>query len=316
MTVGVYTGEALARYGFGQGHPFGPDRLAAFERGMEAHGLTERVVWCSAVEAEETDILRFHTREYLERVKTQSVQGTGFLDLGDTPAFRGVYEAASHVVGSVVDAVAALMADELRFAFVPIAGLHHARRDRASGFCVFNDIGVVIEYLLEQEGLERVGYIDIDAHHGDGVYYGFADDPRVSIADIHQDGRTLFPGTGHAQETGTGAGAGTKLNHPLQPGADDEAFTEAWGEAEAHIRAHSPDFLILQAGVDSLAGDPLAGLNLSAASHSLAASRLAELAEGTAGGRLLVLGGGGYNRDNIGHGWSEVVATLLGADLE
>src|SRR5256885_8951990 len=142
---------------------------------------------------------------------------------------------------------------ESRRAFVPIAGLHHAARDRAAGFCVFNDCGVAIE-LVKRAGLKRVGYVDIDAHHGDGVFYAFEEDAAVVFADLHEDGRYLYPGSGALEERGRGAAAGTKLNVPLPPGADDEVFARVWPHVIARPEKFAPEFMILQCGADSLEG--------------------------------------------------------------
>src|SRR5689334_3491037 len=223
MTSGlaVVVGERLARYGFGDGHPFGPDRHGAFLREFEARGLHRRSQLLEPRDATEDEILSFHTPTYVSLVRERSATGQGFLDAGDTPAFRGVYEAAACVVGASLNAAAAIMSGQSRRGFVPIAGLHHAGRDHAAGFCVFNDIGVVIELLRKRHGLTRIAYVDIDAHHGDGVFYAFEDDANVIFADIHEDGRYLYPGTGRADERGKGAAAGTKLNLPVPPGATD-----------------------------------------------------------------------------------------------
>ncbi len=312
--VGVWHGEALGRYGFGHGHPFGPDRLEAFWREMVRRGLDGRVRVMAPVQATRAEIERFHTPEHVERVVRQSRTGEGYLDYGDTPAFPGVYEAAATVVGSTLDAVRRVACGELAHGFVPIAGLHHARRDAAAGFCVFNDCGVAIETLRVELGLRRIAYVDIDAHHGDGVYYAFEEDPEVFIADVHEDGRYLYPGTGHAEERGRGAAEGTKLNLPLPPYADDEAFRAAWERVEAFVDAARPDFVLLQCGADSLAGDPITHLAFSPAAHAHAARRLKALAERHCGGRLVAMGGGGYSRPNLAAAWCAVVEALLGGE--
>src|SRR5579862_6425974 len=252
-SVAVVVSERLARYGFGDGHPFGPDRLAAFVREFGARGLAQRVSALEPRAASDEDLRTFHSPAYLEFVRERSASGTGLLDAGDTPAFRGVYEAAAGVVGATLAAMEAIMRGDCRRAFVPIAGLHHAARERAAGFCVFNDCGVAIE-LLKRAGLKRVAYVDIDAHHGDGVFYAFEEDAAVVFADLHEDGRYLYPGTGHADETGTGAATGMKLNLPLPPGADDRVFERLWPHVTAHIEKFAPEFLILQCGADSLEG--------------------------------------------------------------
>jgi len=309
--VCVYIGDELAAYGFGHGHPFGPDRLGAFWRQAQADGLDRQVLQCSPVVAARDAIERFHTPAYVERVITQSASGTGYLDAGDTPAPQGIYEAACCVVGSVLDAVARLLEGSCRHAFVPIAGLHHARRDAAAGFCVFNDCGIAIETLRKVHGVQRVAYVDIDAHHGDGVFYSFEDDPDLRFVDLHEDGRFLYPGSGSVTETGRGAALGTKLNIPMPPDAGDALFFRVWEQAEAFIDAARPEFILLQCGADSIAGDPITHLRYTPAAHRHAASRLCRLAAKHCHGRLLALGGGGYNRGNLAAAWSAVVAALV-----
>jgi len=311
MALRLYYGEELGRYGFGAEHPFGPDRLEAFWRACTAQGLHERAVMAAPVMASEADLGRFHTPEYIERVRALSASGTGYIDQGDTPAFPGVYEAAATVVGTVVDAVARVARGESLHAFVPIGGLHHARRERAAGFCVFNDIGCAIEALRGVHGIQRIAYIDIDAHHGDGVLYPFESDPDLIFADLHEDGRYLYPGSGSAYETGSGGAKGTKLNIPMPPGADDSAFLEVWPRVEEFVRAHRPEFILLQAGADSIAGDPLAHLRYTPAAHAHAARRLRALADELCNGRLVATGGGGYSHANIAAAWCAVVEAML-----
>jgi acetoin utilization protein AcuC len=313
MNVRVYYGHTLGAYGFGNDHPFGPDRLDAFWREFTRRGLDRRADIAAPATCADEDLARFHTRDYLARVKRLSQTGAGFLDYGDTPAFPGVYEAASTVVGSVLDALRAILNGECQRAFVPIAGLHHARRDGAAGFCVFNDQGVAIETLRAVHGIQRIAYVDIDAHHGDGVFYAFEDDPDVVIADIHEDGRYLYPGTGAANETGRGQATGTKLNIPMPPDAGDREFFRVWDQAEAFVRQAKPEFILLQAGADSLAGDPITHLRYTPAAHAHAARRLRALADECCGGRLLATGGGGYNRANLANAWCAVVEGLLDA---
>jgi len=309
--VCVVAGERLARYGFGDGHPFGPDRHAAFLREFESRGLDRRVALLETRSATDAELLSFHTPAYVELVRQRSQTGAGYLDGGDTPAWRGVFEAASDVVGATVLATEQIMVGAARRAFVPIAGLHHAARGGAAGFCVFNDIGVGIESLRRVHDLHRIAYVDIDAHHGDGVFYAYEDDAELIFADIHEDGRHLYPGTGSELETGRGLAAGTKLNIPLPPGAGDAAFDAVWPRVIEHVERFAPEFLILQCGADSLAGDPITHLRFSAATHRRAAAELADLAERLGHGRLLALGGGGYNRSNLAQAWTGVVEALV-----
>ncbi len=310
--VAVYAGAGTADYGFSGGHPFGQDRQDAFLRALRERELDRQVLILDAAPAREADLLLFHDAYYVGFVRDRCAREGGYLDMGDTPAEAHIFEAALAVAGATLAAAEAVMERRLARAFVPIGGLHHAARDHAAGFCVFSDIGVAIEMLRQRHGVRRIAYVDIDAHHGDGVFYAYEDDPDICIADIHQDGRTLYPGTGHADETGKGAAAGTKLNLPLPAGAGSSDFRQAWKAAEAFVDAAEPEFVIFQCGADSLAGDPLTALGLSADDHGFAAERLVMLAEKHAGGRLLALGGGGYSRPNLGAAWSAVTAALSG----
>ena len=312
QTVLVH-GALIAGYGFGEGHPFGPDRHGVFIEELKKEGLLEAVQSLAPRPATREELEWFHVPGYVDLVHERSATGEGYLDAGDTPAWPGVYEAAAGVVGAALVAVEAIMSGQARRGFVPIAGLHHASRGHAAGFCVFNDCGVVVEALKRLHGLTRIGYVDIDAHHGDGVYYSFEDDPALVFADIHEDGRFLYPGTGSAAETGKGPARGTKLNVPLMPGAGDDEFFEAWARVEAHLEQHEPQFIILQCGADSLEGDPITHLRFSEETHAHAARRLADVANRHAAGRLLAVGGGGYNRRNIARAWTRVVGELVTA---
>ena len=309
----VYKGSEIAAYGFGDPHPFGTDRHDVFHGELAAADLGDAVRYMTPRRATVDELLLFHTPEYIDKVSRMSKEGRGYLDEGDTPALPGIFDAASDVVGTTLAAVDAIMHGEAKRAFVPIAGLHHAARDRAAGFCVFNDCGVATEYLRHRHGLARIAYVDIDAHHGDGVFYGFVDDPDIIFADIHEDGRYLYPGTGAAEETGTGRARGTKLNVPLAPGADDAEFRMAWRRVEAYLDAAGPEFIIFQCGADSLEGDPITHLCFSEQAHADAAATLCRLADKHCGGRLVGTGGGGYNRENIARAWTRVVQAFVEA---
>lgn len=309
--VCVYLGEALATYNFGANHPFGPQRHAAFAEAFYKQALDQRVEVLTPVLGDDSQLLIFHTPEHVARVKAMSKLGHGFLDCGDTPAFAGIYDAGLSVVGTTLDAVRRVMSGEFRRAFTPIAGLHHARRDRAAGFCVFNDCGIAIEQLRHHYQLERVAYVDIDAHHGDGVFYSFEDDPGVCDVDLHEDGRFLYPGTGAPAETGRGVARGSKLNIPMPMFADDAQFMKAWQQAEDFIRQAEPQFILFQCGADSLRGDPITHLRYTREAHAHAAARLCQLADEICGGRMVAMGGGGYSLDNLAQAWTAVVNTLV-----
>ncbi|MEO1202995.1 MAG: acetoin utilization protein AcuC [Pseudomonadota bacterium] len=312
--VHVYKGEQLARYGFGDPHPFGTDRHDVFHAELANSAIADDLEFAKPERGSVDDLARFHTVEHIDRVSRLSALGTGYLDEGDTPAVPGIFEAALDVVGSVLHASDAIMRGDARRAFVPIAGLHHAARDRSAGFCVFNDCGVAAEYLRAKYGLKRIAYVDIDAHHGDGVFYSFEDDPDLIFADIHEDGRHLYPGTGAESETGTGRARGTKLNIPVAPGADDAKFNAAWRRVEDYLEAARPEFILFQCGADSLSGDPITHLEFSEQAHATAAASLCGIAERHAHGRIIGTGGGGYNRRNLARAWTRVVEAFVAAD--
>ena len=312
--VQLYVGDELAKYGFPNGHPFGPDRQDAFWKEAVKQKLPDRVDLRAPRVAKPAEIERFHNHEHVERVRALSAEGYGSIDYGDTPAYPGVYDASANVVGSALEGLARVMNGECLRTFQPIGGLHHARPGTAAGFCVFNDCGVVIDTLRTEYGVNRVAYVDIDVHHGDGLYYPFEEDPDLVYADIHEDGRFLYPGTGHEYEQGKGAGAGLKLNIPMQPGWGDKEFYAAWEQAVDHVRAHRPDFIVFQCGADSIAGDPLAHLQYTPAAHAHAARSLCALANELCNGRIMGFGGGGYNRGNLAAAWCAVLDEFIRGD--
>lgn len=310
-------GDDLARYGFGSSHPLGNDRIYAFWSKLQSERVANVIVEQPEI-ATEDDALSFHDKEYVSLVKAASKRGGVLLDRGDTPAFKGVFEAALYTVGSTLACLDFVIAHKDRsgnridHAFNPIGGLHHAMRDSASGFCVFNDIGVAIMAARIKHNIKRIAYVDIDAHHGDGVFYEYEDDPLLFFADIHEDGRHLFPGTGFSNETGKGAAAGTKINIPLDPGSGDERFLAEFSRIESFVDDAKPELVIFQCGADSLAGDPITHLQYSPKAHRHAADVLHRIAHKHCDGRIIGLGGGGYNRDNIGAAWTEVVKSFAG----
>ena len=307
----VYRGEAIAAYGFGDPHPFGTDRHDVFHKELEKAGLADSIDYGHPRPALVDELALFHTAAYIDKVSRMSAAGKGWLDDGDTPVVPGIYDAASAVVGAVLCAVDEVMHGNYKRAFIPIAGLHHAGRGHAAGFCVFNDCGIAAEYLRQQFGLKRIAYVDIDAHHGDGMFYGFEDDPDLIFADIHEDGRYLYPGTGAAEETGTGKALGTKLNIPLAPGADDSDFHNAWIQVDAYLEAAKPEFILMQCGADSLEGDPITHLCLTEEAHASAAAAVCRLADKHCKGRVIATGGGGYNRHNVARAWTRVVQSFV-----
>ena len=308
----VYSDEFL-KYDFGPGHPLTPIRLKLTYELSRAKGLFDHqnTALVSPRVASEEEVKLFHSEEYVSLVKRLSKIGHGLLDLGDTPAFKGVYEASAMTVGASLEAVDAVMSRRADHGINISGGLHHAHEDRASGFCVFNDPAVSIVYLKKKYRLERIMYFDMDAHHGDGVMYGFYTDAGVLDVDFHEDGRYLFPGTGFTSETGEKEGEGFKVNIPVPPGTGDEPYLTGFREiVPALVRAYKPEFILVQCGADSHADDLLAHLQLTTRTYEEIVTTLHKLAHEVASGRIVAFGGGGYNPANVARSWTMVAAAL------
>jgi acetoin utilization protein AcuC len=308
--VGVLEGKELLLYSFPSPHPFTSQRAQRFWDELHAERLRAQTL---QPEKADRGLLRmFHTEEHVRFVELASHLGYGALDQGDTPAFKGVFEATQYAVGSTVSAVEEVAAGRLDHAFNPVGGLHHATREASAGFCVFNDIGVSIELLRSRHGVRRILYVDIDVHHGDGVYYSYESDPDLFVFDVHEDGRYLYPGTGSVEETGQGEARGTKVNVPLKPGSGDESLLEQLPRLEEFAKAAKPEFIIFQCGADGLAGDPIAGLRYTPDAHRQAGALLHRLSHDLCEGRMVALGGGGYVPENCAGAWTAVVGSLIG----
>jgi acetoin utilization protein AcuC len=235
---------------------------------------------------------------------------------GDNPAFAGMHDASLEVCGASVAAAKAVWEGQVTHAFNPAGGLHHAMRNRASGFCIYNDPAAGIDWLLDH-GARKIAYIDVDTHHGDGVQAIYYDDPRVLTISFHESGRYLFPGTGFPDEIGDGDARGTSLNVPLEPGTAGEVWLECFDRVVPDaLDAFAPDVLVTQLGCDTHATDPLAHLALITDDYSAIAARLHELAHTHAGGRWVALGGGGYQIVRVvPRAWTIYFAELCGGDL-
>ncbi len=311
--------EKLLDYDLGPNHPLRPIRVKLTYNLLKEKGaLNDRNV--DVVEprsATRQEILLFHVEEYVRLVEKYSQRGSGILDMGDTPAFKGCYEATSLVVGASLKACDVIMSRDFDHAFNPSGGLHHAHPERASGFCIFDDPAISIRYLKSKHGVKRLVYLDIDAHHGDGVMYGFYEDPSVLDIDFHESGRYLFPGTGFPDETGAGKAKGLKINIPFPPEAGDEAYLETFRRlVPSLLRQFRPEIILVQCGADGHFDDRLAHLRLSTNFYREAIGEMHRLAHELCNGRLLVFGGGGYNLANVPRVWATAFATLAGLDLD
>ena len=257
------------------------------------------------------ELLRVHTPEYVAFVQQRDAAGTGFLDYGDTPAYPGVFERARLSVGGTLLGAQLILSGAADHVFNPSGGLHHAQRDRAGGFCVFNDIVIAVRR-LQAEGLARIAVVDVDGHHGDGTQALLYDEPILTIS-LHQyDGR-FYPRTGRADEIGAGAGQGYNLNVPLPRRTGHAAYLSAFDRAVLPaLRAYRPEFLLVQFGVDGHALDPLVGLQLTTHTYQALIERLHAVAHELCDGRLLLLGGGGYHPETVARCWSIMLGALAG----
>jgi acetoin utilization protein AcuC len=271
--------------------------------------------------ATEEELLLVHTGPYIDAVRRAGDLAPGDLARfglgpGDNPTFPGMHEASARVAGASVVAAEAILSGRAEHAFNPAGGLHHAMPARASGFCVYDDPAIAIAWLLK-EGVERVSYVDVDVHHGDGPQAIFYGDPRVLTISIHETGRYLFPGTGFVDERGEGEAEGTKVNVPLPPFTSDDDWLKVFREVVPPlVRRWKPDVLVTQLGCDTHHTDPLAHLNLSTRAYRETARALHELAHQAAGGRWVATGGGGYQWAKVvPRAWTIYFAEMSGRDV-
>ncbi|HHW14428.1 MAG TPA: acetoin utilization protein AcuC [Firmicutes bacterium] len=297
-----------------------PRRLHLFLDLVQELGLAgpEETLPPRAATAEELRLV--HTQGYLELVRRSSeagspVDGADLFGLGseDNPVYPGLHEAAALIAGGAVTAAERIMAGELDHVFHPAGGLHHAHRSRASGFCIYNDAAVAIA-ALENRFDARVAYVDLDAHHGDGVQFAFYDDPDVLTISFHETGRFLFPGSGEVLERGLHDGQGYAVNVPLEPFTEDDSFLEAFAAVVPPLlRAFHPDFLVSQHGCDGHYLDTMSDLAYTTRAYAEATALLHALAHELCAGRWLALGGGGYEAwDVVPRAWAVQWAELAG----
>ena len=314
VTAFIYRDDYL-KYQFGPGHPFQPIREKYTLDKIRELGILDRnAKLFEPKPASEEDLLLVHSEEYIEFVKSMSKSGGGYLDYGDTPATRGIYEASCSVVGGSICGVDLIMEGEVSHAFNPGGGLHHARRDGAAGFCVFNDIAIAARHLQKKHGVEKIAIVDIDGHHGDGTQLIFYEEPILTIS-LHRSG--IYPGTGYVDELGVGKGRGYSVNVPLPAGTPDEVYLYAFDEVvKPLVETYEPEILLNQFGVDGHYQDPLVGLGLTTKAYFEISARMHALAHGGSEGRYLVFGGGGYNPSNVSRCWAIMFATISGFPAE
>jgi len=315
----VYADELLD-YDFGRNHPMAPHRVDLTMRLSAAFGVLYRLNVLAPEAIEDDALLRVHSRGYVDALIAASAKPHGHyghgLDNPDNPTFPGMHAASKRIAAASLTA-ADLVADGSQLhAGNLMGGLHHAMPDRASGFCIYNDAALAVARLLDA-GHERVGYVDVDAHHGDGVERIFADDPRVLTISLHESPMTLFPGTGRSDDIGGAAARGFAVNLPLPAGTGDAAWLRAFDAVVPQLlTAFEPTVLVTQQGADAHALDPLTHLRLSVDGQRAAYGRLHDLAHKLAGGRWVLLGGGGYATiDVVPRAWTHLLAIASGEPL-
>lgn len=317
-TVRVIWDDALTSYNFGPSHPLAPVRVELTMALARELGVLDKVEQAGCVPATDDELAMVHDRGYIEAVRRCSAAGAPDLSAGlgtsDNPSFAGVHEASALIAGATLAAARAVWEGAAEHAVNVAGGLHHAMASRASGFCVYNDPALAIAWLLRQ-GARRVAYVDVDVHHGDGVQALFYDDPRVLTISLHESPRTLFPGTGFAEETGA---EGTAVNVALPAGTGDSGWLRAFhAVVPPLLREFEPEVLVTQHGCDSHALDPLANLMLSIDGQRAAYAALHRLAHETAGGRWIVTGGGGYELVQVvPRAWTHLIAEVAGHPLD
>ncbi|MGH9230806.1 MAG: acetoin utilization protein AcuC [Acidimicrobiales bacterium] len=319
----VWYGDDAPWYDHGPQHPLRPARVILTRQLIHDYGLVdgETVVERAARDATDDELAMIHTARYIDAVRRAGHGEAGpwwefGFGPGDNPIFARMHEAAARVAGASLVAAEAVLSGRTQHAFNPAGGLHHAMAERASGFCVYDDPALAIAWLLAN-GAQRVAYVDVDVHHGDGPQAMFYRDPRVLTVSLHQDGRTLFPGTGFVEELGHGDAAGTKVNVPLPPFTGDEGWLRAFREiVPPLVESFKPDVLVTQLGCDTHHEDPLANLTLTTGAYRHTASLLHELAHTAAGGCWVATGGGGYRWATVvPRAWTLYFAEMAGVEL-
>ncbi len=314
LNLFVYT-DRLGSFSYGYDHPMRPARLRLTYERVKRYGLIEEENLIEPREPAEKELLWFHTEDYLETLKKadsgilpEDAARYG-LGMGDNPVFKGVFQWSLLTVGGSLLAAEFVSSGKSDVAFNISGGLHHAMPSRASGFCYLNDPAIAIHYLLRQG--KRVAYVDIDAHHGDGVEHAFYRDDRVLTISIHEDPTYLFPGTGFPHQMGEEAGRGFAINVPVPPGATDVVFLKAFEEiVPPFIEAFEPDILVTQLGVDTLRGDPITHLELTTYGFETMVRWFK-----MAGIPWVALGGGGYNVEHVANAWAMAWAIMNDMDV-
>ena len=317
MRARLVHSDELSRYDFGTGHPMGPGRVRLAVELARQLGVLDQL---EVIEppASDDDLVRLvHTEDYIEAVKADRVNTKYGIGTADNPLVVGMHEIAARVCAGTVEAARQVWTGQALRAANLSGGLHHAMPSATSGFCVYNDCAVAIPW-LQQQGAQRILYLDVDAHHGDGVQSIMYNDPDVLTISLHESPIHLFPGTGFASETGGKDAPGSAVNVALPPGIDDAGWLRAFeAVVPPLVEEFQPDILISQHGCDSHRLDPLTDLSLSVEGQRRSYELIAELADRYAGGRWVATGGGGYALDSVvPRAWAHLLAILAGQPID
>jgi acetoin utilization deacetylase AcuC-like enzyme len=298
-STGFVRSALFQRHDTGPGHPERAERAAAIERRLQAGGVLAELDVRDASRAAIVAVCRVHDADYVRRVESSIAAGARVLDEGDTRVSAESWAAALAAAGGAIDAADRVIAGEWKNAFVAARPPgHHAERDAAMGFCLFNNAAVAAQHARAEHGLERVAIVDWDVHHGNGTQHIFERDPHVFYASLHQ--WPLYPGTGLASERGIGEGEGATLNLPQPPHAGDREWLGAFeSKLLPALEAFRPDLVIVSAGFDAHRDDPLAQTRLSDEAFRTLTRGVGEVARRHAGGRVLSLLEGGYDLDAL-----------------
>ena len=298
MTGFVYS-DLYLKHDTGEGHPERSERLTAIVSKLKQDGLFARLIPLQPAAASLDWVTTIHAPEYVERVKRECRAGMGYVDTPDSPASTASYEAALMAAGGVLAAVDAVMEGRVRNAFCAIRPPgHHALKNRAMGFCLFNNVAIAARYIQQKHKLARVLIVDWDVHHGNGTQAAFNEDPTVFYFSVHQS--PFYPHTGGADEKGAGKGLGTKLNVPLPAGSGDADYTKAFVEKlEPAAAAFKPDFVLVSAGFDAAEGDSLGRMKVTPEGYTALTRLVRGIAEKYGNGRLVSMLEGGYNLEAL-----------------
>lgn len=312
----VYSSD-LARYDFGDNHPMAPGRVRHTIELARGLGVLDRLDVVMPPPIDEALLLTVHAPDYVAAVKANHADLGYGIGTADNPIFEHMHEVTANVVMATVEAARSVWRSEAQRACNISGGLHHAMPRATSGFCVYNDIAVAIQWLLDN-GVERIAYVDVDVHHGDGVQHIFYHDPRVLTMSLHETPAVLFPGTGFPQETGGPQALGSAVNVALPPGTDDAGWLRAFHAVAPNVlRAFRPQILITQHGCDSHRLDPLADLELTVDGQRASYLALGRLADELCDGRWVSVGGGGYDIVNVvPRAWTHLLAIVSGRPLD